>query len=268
MKKMTSLTVSNKNKRKHQMSFKGLAGRTAIVTGAAGGIGSATVRRLVQEGCKVAAVDIVEASLGALAAELGGAVLPIVADVSQEAECERYVRETVARFGAVHLFVNNAGILGRRFRIVDMPVAEFDRVHGVNVRGVFLGLRAVIRQILAQKTPGAVVNLSSVGALRSRPETAAYGSSKRAVIGLANSAAVEYGHDGIRVNTICPGPINTPMLGPAAGPGVDLNKAFADEPIPRMADPSEVAAFIAYLLSDEASFQTAGVYTIDGGMMH
>src|SRR5579859_4973306 len=193
------------------MPYKGLTDKVAIVTGAAGSIGGATVARLVEEGCKVVAVDAVAGHFG----DFGNDVLAVTADVSTEEGCEAYVRATVERFSRVDLFVNNAGIVGARKRLVDMSLAEFDRTHAVNVRGVFLGLRTVIRQMMAQGGGGAIVNTASVGGLRSFPKAADYGSSKRAVIGLSNAAAVEYGKYGIRSNAVCPGPIDTAMLRPA-----------------------------------------------------
>ena len=249
------------------MSLRGLKGKTAIVTGAAGGIGSATVRRLVEEGCKVVAVDIQQKALSQLAASCpAGSVLDVVADVARPEDCERFVGQAVQHFGGVQLLVNNAAVIGRNYPIAEMPIEEFDRVHSINVRGVFLCLRAALRQMIKQGEGGAIVNLSSVGALRANAGSSPYGSAKRAVIGLSCSAALENGQYGIRVNAICPGPVDTPMLRPALNnkPG-DLNDFFKNQAIPRIGRPEEIAAFIAWLLSDEASYQTGGVYPVDGG---
>ena len=241
--------------------------KVAIVTGAAGGIGLAVVKRLHEDGASVVAVDVQADKIAAAAAQFAdGRVIGVAADVSTEAGCESYVAAAVKHFGGVHLFHNNAGILEKQqMPIMDMPVAEFDRVHAVNVRGVFLGLKYVMRQMVAQGGGGAIVNTASIAALRARAEAAVYGSSKRAVVGLSNSAAAEGGKHRIRVNAICPGPVDTPMT-QGTGPKSDsLTAQFSTQPMNRYAQPQEIANFVCYLLSDEASYQTGGVYTIDGG---
>lgn len=252
------------------MPFKGLKDKVVIVTGAASGIGAATCRRLVEEGGRVAGVDLAGEALHKLAAELGPAMLPIEADISLEADCAKYMDGAVRAFGAVHSLVNCAGIFGTSYLVADMPLEEFDRVHAVNVRGALIVMKAALRQMIAQGEGGAIVNVSSVGALRANRGSAHYGSSKRALIGLSNAAALENGRYNIRVNTICPGPIDTPMLVLAAAPRPSQNEASSPSEVPlkRIGEAAEAAALIAYLLSDEASYQTAGVYTVDGGMMH
>src|SRR5688500_14304605 len=198
------------------MALRGLQDKVAIVTGASGGLGTATVRRLVDEGCRVAAVDLQKSGLEKLVDACGeDKVAALVADVSREEECDRYVAATVKRFGAVHLFSNNAGVIGKHYPVAEMPTAEFDRVHAVNLRGAFFGLRAVLRRMIEQKQGGSIVNIASVGALRANRYSSPYGSAKRALIGLSGAAALENGQFGIRVNTVCPGPMETPMLRPA-----------------------------------------------------
>ena len=245
------------------MAFKGLSGKVAIVTGAASGIGAATVARLVEEGCKVVAVDQKPVTSK-------DNVRGVVADVSTEAGADAYVAAAVKRFGGVDLLVNNAAHHGAKKPLAAITPAEFDLTHAINVRGVFLGMRAVINQMLQQNRGGSIVSVASVGGLRSFPDLADYGSSKRAVIGLSGGAAADYGKHGIRSNVVCPGPIDTPMLRaafnlPPEMTAEQLAPGFANQAIARIGRPEEVAATIVFLLSDEASYQTGGVYTVDGG---
>ena len=249
------------------MGMRGLAGKTAIVTGAAGGLGTATVKRLVEEGCNVAAADLNAAPLSELAAQFKGKVLDLPADVRQPEECERMVERAASHFGSVDLLVNNAAVINKHYPVAEMPVEEFDRVHSVNVRGVFLVLRVMLCSMIAQGKGGAIVNISSVAALRANGGISPYGSAKRAVLGLSGAAALENGRYGIRVNSVCPGPIDTPMLRPAINnPPGELEGFFRHLAIPRAARPAEIAAFIAYLLSDDASYCTGGIYPVDGGL--
>lgn len=247
------------------MSFKGLAGKTAIVTGAAQGIGAGAVVRLIEEGCRVAAVDcqaIAERSLPD-----SDRVFNIVADVSTEDGCKSFVDKSAERFGSVNYLVNNAGITGIALPITELPVDDFDRVFAVNVRSVFLGLQFFLKRLHAQNTPGAIVNISSMAATKAFATRAPYAASKRAIIALSNVAAVENGSRGIRVNTILPGAIDTPMSKIVDGRRALMGAAgnLNNRPIPRKGTSDEVASLIAYLLSDDSDYQTAGVYTIDGG---
>lgn len=185
------------------MGLRGLAGKTAIVTGAAGGIGAAVVTRLLEEGCQVVAVDLQAEALGqALGAR--DRLQLVGADVATEDGTAAYLQAAVARFGGVDLFVNNAGVFGERKPLVEMPVAAFDQVMAVNLRGVFLGLQAVLRRMIAQGRGGAIVNTSSVGALSSSPNCSVYNASKTGVISLTQVAANENGRHGVRINAVCP----------------------------------------------------------------
>ena len=247
------------------MRLSGLAGKRAIVTGAASGIGAAIVARLLREGCRVLAVDV---SADALATVWSGAdaenLRTFVADVARDDGAARYVAAAVSWVGGVDLFANNAGII-RTGTIAEMAVADFDQVMAVNCRGVFLGLQAVLRQMHAQGQGGAIVNTASIGGLGSAMGCGAYNASKAGVITLSKVAAHENGRFGIRVNAICPGQTDTAILTQLGAEAA--NERALRHPLGKVGQPADVANLAAYLLSDEAAFQTGGVYVVDGGAM-
>jgi len=256
------------------MSERRFEGKVAIVTGGAGGIGRAVAARLVGEGARVTLVDRDEAGLERAARELpSGSVLTVTADVAVEAEVIGYVRRTVEAHGRLDLFFNNAGIEGRMGPMVETEVAEFDRVMAVNVRGVFLGLREVLRAMRDRGSGGAVVNTASIAGLRGSTRLAGYSASKHAVIGLTRSAALEGAAFGVRVNAVAPGFIDTRMLAAinAAGSPDDPEAArealVARVPLRRLGTPEEVASLVCWLLSPEAAYVTGAVYLADAGVM-
>jgi NAD(P)-dependent dehydrogenase (short-subunit alcohol dehydrogenase family) len=244
-----------------------IEGSVAVVTGGAGGIGEAVVRTLAGRGARVAIVDADAAAAEALAAELGGDALAIAADVSSESDVERYTEEAVRRFGRIDLYHLNAGIAGRPAFLPEATVEEFDRVLAVNVRGVFLGLRAAFRRYAVQESSGAIAITASICSFGGGADLVAYHTSKHALLGLMRSAAVYGGPLGIRVNAVAPGVVPTNLLPPAgtatgtAAPSARSRLA----PLRRAGTTAEVAEVVAFLLDDTSSFVTGSVYSVDGG---
>ena len=248
--------------------FSGLAGKVAIVTGGAGGLGSAAARRLSEEGCKVVVVDRDGDGARRVAEELPGESAWIRADVANEDDVEGYLDTAAARFGQVDLHHINAGIPSSTDGFADLDVAEFDRVMAVNVRGVFLGLRGAFRQYRRQRTVGTVVLTASIASLRGSADLIAYQTSKHAVLGLLRGAAMYGGPLGIRVNAVAPGIVPTnlfPAGGAALGGRDDMRQRAATSPLRRAGTPEEIASVVAFLLSEESAYMTGEVVSVDGG---
>jgi len=250
-----------------------LDGRIAVVTGAAGVIGSATIRLLAERGAKIVAVDRRQADLEAAIKELPASAeaLAVAADVTEEDGVKEYVRAAVDRFGTIDVFYNNAGVEGEVKAIQDYPLAAFRRVLDVNVVGVFLGMKYVLPVMLKQNR-GSIVNTASIAGLVGSPHIAVYSASKHAVIGLTKSAAWECTGTGVRINCVCPGLIDSRMLsaifqGRSGGNDASPLIAKMVERIParRLGQASEVASIVAFLASDEASYVSGSAYTVDGG---
>lgn len=244
------------------------AGRTAVVTGGAGAIGRATACRLGDEGARVLVVDLDEDAMHETIASIrssGGEAEGCVSDVSLADDAERYASAAAALGGGeIHLFFNNAGTEGPIGLIEEISDQAFDRVMAVNVRGVYLGLKHVLPHM---QRGAAIVNTGSVASIRGTARLAAYVASKHAVLGLTRSVAREVAPRGIRVNAVCPSGIEGPMMTriEEAYDEVGRERFKNRVPLERYGTAEEVAATVAFLLSDDASFATGGAYVLDGG---
>jgi len=234
--------------------------RVALVTGAARGQGAAIVRRLHEDGYRVAACDVRTDELAASIENLGDRVIAVSLDVTAEDQWNSAVSEIAERLGGLTTLVNNAGVL-HRASLSDETPAGFEGSWRFNCLGPFLGIRATLDQLRAADG-AAIVNTCSTGAIRPFPNHAAYGSSKWALRGLTQAAAAELAPSGIRVNAVFPGPIATPMLDAAAQARLAENAPFG-----RIGEPREVADAVAFLVSDHASFITGSELVIDGGQI-
>ena len=245
-----------------------LDGKVAIITGAARGIGAAAARLFASEGAKLILADVLADPLDALARELGANVAICPTDVTDEAQVKNLVDQAVARFGKLDIALLNAGIEGLVARVTEYPTEVFDKVLAVNVRGVWLGLKYVMKAM--QQDGGSVVVTASTAGIRAVPDMSAYIASKHAAIGLMRSAAIEGAAHNIRVNSVNPSPIDTPMMASLEHMhGVtDRNDQplASGTPLKRYGKPEEVARMMLFLASDDASFCTGGVYMVDGGV--
>jgi NAD(P)-dependent dehydrogenase (short-subunit alcohol dehydrogenase family) len=250
-------------------------GKVVVITGAAGGIGRAAALRFAAEGARLVLVDLdadgLEKAAGAVRGA-GGQALAVPADVTRLGDALRYATAATAEFGGVDVLFNNAGILGPVSPLVDYPEDMFDRVMAVNVKAVWLGMKAVMPALRA-RGGGAIVNTASIAGLRGTPNLLAYTASKHAVIGMTRTAALELVRHGIRVNAICPAPIETPMaaalqvgVSPKA-PETARERLTASIPMRRYGTPDEVAALVVFLASADAAYITGAIYTVDGGAM-
>ena len=254
-----------------------LEDKTAIITGAAGGIGQAAARLFAREGSLVVLIDLDEAALQDIVRSIGeDRASYAVADVTQPEQVQSYVRAAVERWGGIDVYLANAGIEGSVSPIPDYPIEVFDRVMAVNVRGVWLGIKYVV-PVMQARGKGSIVITSSTAGIGGSADMSAYVTSKHAVIGLMRTAALECAPLGIRVNSVNPAPIETRMMRSieemrVAGlddPAVTVEQAkqaFAARiPLQRYGNPEEVAQLMLFLASDESSFCTGGVYMADGG---
>jgi NAD(P)-dependent dehydrogenase (short-subunit alcohol dehydrogenase family) len=249
-----------------------LDGKVALITGAGGEIGAATVRMMGSRGARIVAVDRDAKSLRRLSSGFKekADLITCEADVTDENGVRQYVDCAQHQAGRIDIFFNNAGVVGPAYPITEYPLAEFRKVIDVNIVGVFFGLKHVI-PVMAAAGGGAIINTSSVAGFTGTPGICAYNASKHAVIGLTRSAAAEWAGKGIRINSINPGPIVSRMMrsleeGMAPGQADDMRARFsAMIPAGRYGTAEEVAALVAFLASEDARYLHGAVFTIDGG---
>jgi NAD(P)-dependent dehydrogenase (short-subunit alcohol dehydrogenase family) len=245
------------------------AGKVAVVTGAASGIGAATATALAADGARVALLDTGADAGAALAAALGGEAVARfwTTDVSRAEPVDRAVREAFERWGRIDVLVVSAGIQ-RYGTAIDTSDDEWARVLAVNLTGAWHAARACLRHM---KPGSAIVNVSSVQGLATQQNVCAYTASKHGLVGLTRSLAVDFAASGIRANVVCPGTVDTPMLRWAASLDPEPQSVYdacrAMHPLGRIANPEEVARVVAFLASDDASFMTGSVVTVDGGLL-
>ncbi|BEP13874.1 SDR family oxidoreductase [Acidothermaceae bacterium B102] len=243
-------------------------GQVALVTGASSGIGLATAQAFAQAGASVVLADVDESGLNEatrkIAAE-GHSVMSVACDVSDEAQVAAMVERTVATFGRLDMAFNNAGIQVPPSDAADELLENFELVNAVNLRGVWACMKHELRQMRAQGT-GAIVNNSSLGGLVGLPSRASYHATKHGVIGLTKSAALEYAPRGVRINAVCPGTIDTPMVSTMLATQADaLTAILKEQPIARLGRADEIAAAVLWLCSPGASFVLGVALPVDGG---
>jgi len=240
--------------------------RQILVTGAGSGIGAATVRRLFAEGASIAAADVRKEDVDRVVAEFAGSgrVYGAAVDVADREQVDRFIFGAAERFGKIHGLVNSAGIRGVG-TILDTSLELWRRVMTVNLEGTFNMCQAFSRAVKEAQNSAAIVNLSSGAGIRGVPNRISYSASKYGVVGLTQTMALELGPIGIRVNAVVPGMIHTPMTQPMFEDPENVTRIRAAHPIGREGQAHEVAAAIAFLLSDDASFITGAALPVDGG---
>jgi NAD(P)-dependent dehydrogenase (short-subunit alcohol dehydrogenase family) len=248
-----------------------LDGKVALVTGGASGIGRATAVAMAREGARVAVSDLssdgIEATV-ALINAAGGQSVGIRGDVTDEADVANMVARTVSAFGRIDCAFNNAGVATRSVgpvgqRTHELSQASVAKMFSINLMGVFLCLKYEIAQMLAQGGGGAIVNTSSIAGLIGLPTSAHYVATKHGVVGLTKTAALEYAKDGIRVNCVNPGYIQTPMTKETMEERFD--EIMAKVPVRRLGQPEDIAEAVVWMCSDRASFMTGAAHVVDGG---
>ncbi|MFJ5762877.1 glucose 1-dehydrogenase [Neobacillus sp. NPDC093182] len=252
--------------------------KVVIITGGGSGLGQATALQLAKEGAKLSLVDLNEKGLEETKVKISEAaptaeIILITANVADPQASQNYVNKTMETFGKIDGFFNNAGIEGKQDLTEDFGVDEFDKVLNVNLKGVFYGLKYVLK-VMKEQGFGSIVNTASVGGIRGVGNQSGYAASKHGVVGLTRNSAIEYGQYGITINAIAPGAIMTPMvegsLKQIGGENwEEAGKEFVSvNPMKRFGKPEEVANVVSFLLSGEATFVNAAVINIDGGQSY
>ncbi|RZT25557.1 NAD(P)-dependent dehydrogenase (short-subunit alcohol dehydrogenase family) [Mycobacterium sp. BK558] len=247
-------------------------GKVAIVTGAGSGIGQAVTLELAAHGARVLAVDLNEQSAKDTASQAEGEVIPFAADVSVAAQVRAYADAAVTLLGPPRLFFNNAGVEGVHKSIADTTEEEWRSVVGVNLDGMFFGLKYVL-PLIEQAGGGAVVNTGSILSLKAAPDRSDYVVTKHGVLGLTRTAAAEVAGANIRVNCICPGPVSTPLMTRSESlvnpddPGFERERFIEGTPMHRYGEPREIAQLVMFLLRDDVGYLTGSAVNIDGGIM-
>ncbi|MBN7797566.1 SDR family NAD(P)-dependent oxidoreductase [Parahaliea mediterranea] len=241
--------------------------KTALVTGAGSGIGAVVAKALARAGARVVLVDVAasgQATADGINAE-GGKALFQQCDIQDSASVAAAVGAAVAHFGGIDIAVNNAAIDPEVAPVAEWDEAVMERILAINVKGMFLCLKHEIAQMLEQGG-GAIVNLASAAGVVGVANKPAYTASKHAVVGLTKASALQYAPRGLRINAVCPGAVDTPMLAENLPPGVDKSVIGANHPIGRLATSAEVAEAILWLCSDSASYVVGHALTVDGGL--
>src|SRR5579872_526573 len=247
-----------------------LAGKSAIITGGGSGIGRAAATIFAREGARLIIADVAEEG-GRQVVEMirdkGGEAQFQKCDVAKAADVAALIASAVKAYGRLDCAFNNAGIGGKQRKTADYDEEEWDRIMNVNLKGVWLCMRAEIKQFLAQGSPGAIVNTASAAGLIASHSMPAYTAAKHGVVGLTKCAAIEYARTGIRINDVCPGIIDTPLVADMVAQVPKLaGRLDGLEPVGRKGRPEEIAEAVAWLCSDRASFVTAASISVDGGI--
>ncbi|USG66896.1 glucose 1-dehydrogenase [Brevibacillus ruminantium] len=244
--------------------------QVAVITGAGSGMGRAASLKLADKGMKLVLVDFNEQTgeetLG-LVKEKGAEAIFVKANVAESADVQNYVNQAVETFGRIDVFFNNAGIIQKPYLLADIPENEFDRVFSVNAKGVFLGLKYVLK-VMEKQGEGLIINTASTAGVKPEHSVAAYSASKHAVVSLTKSAAMEYAKTGIRINAVCPGGVTTNLVA-AFQQNIEETGNVPEIVFPRMgrmAEAEEIANVVAFLASSESSYMTGSIVLVDGGL--